>query len=185
MSDNEATKRPLDEEPWCPDHTMNIVEGVDKEFHAASFHTLADAPVSALQGLAERADVMMAALGVKSVRDLAEWKFAGMARAIVALEGLEVAGKREAGSLLNCDLCLDKESEVKSLKEVAEMPPSCLQGLTEEADALLKTHHVTTVRKLAEWKYIHWAMAIVALAEYEETDGPNERKKQRMLKKLE
>lgn len=77
-----------------------------------------------------------------------------------------------------------KEHEAKSFKEIAALPPSALEGLTDKAVELLESHHIDTVSKLANWKYIKWSQAIVELAKYEEMKSDEERKTERALNKL-
>ena len=78
-----------------------------------------------------------------------------------------------------------QEWESKSFKEIVEGPVSCLEGLTEDADSLLKELGVKTVGDLATLKYCRWAEAMVLLGEkYEHTKTEAERKKERELKKL-
>lgn len=69
---------------------------------------------------------------------------------------------------ININKALDKKYEGKSLKELTEIPVEGLEGLSAEQGALLAKLGVKTVRDLAEWKYVAWAQAIVALAKVEE-----------------
>jgi hypothetical protein len=65
---------------------MNINKAVDKAYEGKSFKELADAPVDALQGVsAKDAEALKAAFGVKTIRDLANLKYAKWARAIAIL----------------------------------------------------------------------------------------------------
>lgn len=58
----------------------------DKALEQKEFSELADAPVSAIQGLsAGDAEALKKALGIETVRDLAENKFVAIAQAVVAL----------------------------------------------------------------------------------------------------
>ncbi|KIZ01039.1 hypothetical protein MNEG_6924 [Monoraphidium neglectum] len=60
----------------------NINSGVDKAFENYSFQELLDAPPSALQGLAQWSDTTLAQLRIKTIKDLAQWKFARWAEAL-------------------------------------------------------------------------------------------------------
>lgn len=64
---------------------ININKALDKAWESKTLAEIADAPPSALAGLSEKHDAAFAALGIKTVRDLAEYKYADWARAIVAL----------------------------------------------------------------------------------------------------
>jgi hypothetical protein len=67
----------------------NIADIVDKEWENKTFKEIADAPVSALQGLAEWVDPVLKPLHIASVADLGNWKHAATASAIVALSAFE------------------------------------------------------------------------------------------------
>jgi hypothetical protein len=69
---------------------------------------------------------------------------------------------------INLNKALDKAYEGKSLKELCDMPLAGFAGLTEESAKGLERFGLKTVRDLAEWKFAHWAQAIVALAKAEE-----------------
>ncbi|CAK9032026.1 Uncharacterized protein SCF082_LOCUS19894 [Durusdinium trenchii] len=124
-------------------------------------------------------------MGVKTVRELANWKFGKWARSIVTLAKFEKEGARPADCMLNIDMALDKEHEGKSFTELLALPVSALQGLTEKADACLKHHHVDTIEKLGSWKFFAIAESMVDLVDTEETMTPEERKQAREMKKLE
>jgi predicted RecB family nuclease len=65
---------------------MNINTIVDKAYKDKSFKEIADAPVSALQGIsAKDAKLLKQALDIETVRDLANLKYAEWACAIVTL----------------------------------------------------------------------------------------------------
>lgn len=74
----------------------DIRQFFDKAYEQQEFNELADAPVDAIQGLSENdARALKDALGVDTVRELAEHKFIRIAQAVTALS--EVVG---SGSLL-------------------------------------------------------------------------------------
>ena len=66
------------------------------------------------------------------------------------------------------DGALVKEYEGATFKELAESPVSCLNGLAEWVDPLLNDFSISTVRQLANLKFVHWAEALVTLAKQEE-----------------
>jgi len=65
---------------------MDIKNVLDKAYETKSLKELVDAPVSALQGLSEAdAQKLKEALGIKTVKDLANNKFFHWAQAIITL----------------------------------------------------------------------------------------------------
>jgi len=61
---------------------------LDKAYESKEFVELADAPVDALQGLSKGdAEALQKALGIRTVRQLAENKFVRAAQAITLLAG--------------------------------------------------------------------------------------------------
>jgi hypothetical protein len=60
---------------------------------------------------------------------------------------------------------LDKAHEQKEFSELAELPIDALQGVSaSDAEAIQKAFGVTTIRQLAEHKFIRAAQAITLLA---------------------
>mmetsp|Transcript_10327 Transcript_10327/g.12415 ORF Transcript_10327/g.12415 Transcript_10327/m.12415 type:complete len:185 (+) Transcript_10327:72-626(+) len=167
------------------DYTLNISEAVMKEDEGKHFSTLAESPISTLQGIGPKATEVLEAIGCKTVEDLATYKYFLLARALSTLAETEVAGDRPSDSVMNVDKAVDKEYESKSLKEIAEAPISALQGLTTKADELLGGLGVKTIADLGSLKYCKWAESIVLLGEkYEYTKTLTERKEEAALKKL-
>jgi len=75
---------------------MNINNAVDKPYHIKSFKEIADAPVSALNGIsAKDAELLQKAFHIKTVRDLANLKYTKWASAIVALAEEEAVTEEE------------------------------------------------------------------------------------------
>jgi hypothetical protein len=71
---------------------MNIDMAVDKAWEGKSLREIAEAPVSALEGVSQAdGEKLEAAFGVRTVRDLAGVKFFAWAQAIVALADMEMA----------------------------------------------------------------------------------------------
>jgi hypothetical protein len=68
---------------------INVNKAVDKAYESKSLKEIADAPVAALEGLSEQSGRILAELGIRTIRDLGEWKFANWSRAIVELAKLE------------------------------------------------------------------------------------------------
>ena len=69
----------------------NINAALDKEWETKSFKEILDAPLSALQGLADWADSVLKPLHVKTVGDLANWKYCRWSEALVTLSKFENA----------------------------------------------------------------------------------------------
>ncbi|MGL4461744.1 MAG: hypothetical protein ACRC1K_06280 [Planctomycetia bacterium] len=69
---------------------MNINKALKKEYETKKLSEVADAPLTALEGVSEGdAEHLKAAFNVKSVRDLATLKFVLRAQAIVQLADAE------------------------------------------------------------------------------------------------
>lgn len=74
----------------------DIHQFLDKDYEQQEFNDLAEAPVDAIQGLSQSdADALKQALGVRTVRDLAENKFVRIAQALVALATVGPGAARE------------------------------------------------------------------------------------------
>lgn len=64
----------------------DISKFLDKKYEQEDFSALADAPVDAIAGIsASDADALKSALGIKTIRDLAENKHVLVAQAIIGL----------------------------------------------------------------------------------------------------
>eukprot|EP00998_Keelungia_sp_KM082_P009500 NODE_5679_length_683_cov_43.424460_g5656_i0.p1 GENE.NODE_5679_length_683_cov_43.424460_g5656_i0~~NODE_5679_length_683_cov_43.424460_g5656_i0.p1 ORF type:complete len:168 (-),score=46.70 NODE_5679_length_683_cov_43.424460_g5656_i0:108-611(-) len=81
-----ATEEPGKRAAACE---MNLNKALDKEYETKSLKELVDAPLSAFEGLASWVDDHLAAAGLKSVSDLANWKYARWAEAMVELSVYE------------------------------------------------------------------------------------------------
>ena len=69
--------------------TMKFAKLVDKAWEEKSAAEILAAPPSALEGLTEKHDEVLAGLGIKTVGDLGKWKYASRAAALVALADLD------------------------------------------------------------------------------------------------
>lgn len=66
--------------------SIDLSKGLDKAYEDKSLKEVLDAPPSALAGLTERHDAILAeTFGIKSVRDLGSNKFFALAGVLVAL----------------------------------------------------------------------------------------------------
>jgi hypothetical protein len=152
-------------------YALNVSGAVDKAHEAKSFKEIAKLPPGALQGLKEdKADALLAKLGVKTVADLGSFRHFRTARALASLAKREQDAARPPGARSNVNRAVDKAWEAKSLREIVAAPPSALQGLTPESDETLKALGVKTVGDLAKWKYCVWAESIGVLAGLESED---------------
>lgn len=64
---------------------MKFGKLVDKAWEEMTAAEILAAPPSALEGLTERHDEALASIGIKTVGDLANWKYAKRAAALAAL----------------------------------------------------------------------------------------------------
>eukprot|EP00931_Biecheleriopsis_adriatica_P012905 TRINITY_DN114171_c0_g1_i1.p1 TRINITY_DN114171_c0_g1~~TRINITY_DN114171_c0_g1_i1.p1 ORF type:complete len:170 (-),score=51.05 TRINITY_DN114171_c0_g1_i1:116-625(-) len=155
-----------------PAYTFNLNEALDKKWETKSFTEIADSSLENLQGLGPVAKALFEDSGLKTVRQLATWKYYLLAKAFVGLKDAEEDGKRDPAGEMNFNNGVDKAWETKSIKEICEAPPSALQGLSEKADGILqkKPLNVKTIEQLASLKFCRWAESIVELAKYEVAD---------------
>lgn len=151
-------------------YRMNINLAVDKAYEGSSFLELCDAPVTALQGVSDRGQEVLVKLKVVTIRDLGTWKFYRIAKAINGLAPKEEEGKREEAAKLNINSAINVKYETASLCDIADLPPSALQGLASWVDEELEVLGVGTIGKLGSWKFAQWAEYIVDLAAFENAD---------------
>jgi len=152
-------------------YQINVNKAVDKAHEAKSFSEIVKLPPSALQGLSEKADTVLAEFGIKTIRDMGTWKYYNIALAIMDLSKAEEKNARAENSKLNINKALDKKHEKASLKEITKLNLSAFQGLTDSADEAFKPiGAVRTISELAKWKYFGWARSLTTLADYESAD---------------
>jgi hypothetical protein len=154
----------------CSNYTMNINGAVDKEHERKTFNEILHLPPSALQGIAEHSDSVYASLRIKSVAGLGKWKYFKAAKALSILSTKEEEKHSVMDSKLNLNKLLDKEHELKSLKEILLCRPSAFAGLTAKHDEALQQLKIHTIADIASWKYARTANAIVELAKFENID---------------
>ena len=66
----------------------DLARFLDKAFEVKSFEELADAPVDAIAGISKGdAEALTKALGIKTIRQLADNKYVRIAQALVTLAG--------------------------------------------------------------------------------------------------
>merc|ERR1712151_418219 len=175
-------QRPEKKQKTYASSGINCNFALDKEFEVKSLSVVAESPVSCLQGLAERADSLLSEFHIKTVKDLANWKYGLWASAIVDLAETEEGGRRAEDATMNVDKAVDKDQRGKSLKELVDADVAALSGISDAGSALLKKLNVKTIGKLGSWKYIKWSRAIVALAEKEDDGTKSNRELDSLLK---
>ncbi len=68
---------------------------------------------------------------------------------------------------------LDKPVEAKPVKEIIEMSPAVLEGITDAKAAKLKEAlGVSTIAELATNRFVLWAQALVTIAKVEREPAP-------------
>lgn len=90
-----------------------------------------------------------------------------IAKAIVVLAKTESADPRPESCKLNINKAVDKAYETMGLSEILKAPPSALQGLTEEHDAMLQNLQIRTIQDLGTCKWAQWSEAIVELSQFD------------------
>jgi len=81
---------------------------------------------------------------------------------------------------MNINKCVDKAYEGKSFHELANAPIDALEGIGhKDAEILKRAFKVSTIRELANLKFIKWATAIATLAE--EDDSTQEKAEEALL----
>jgi nucleotidyltransferase/DNA polymerase involved in DNA repair len=165
-------------------HTLNISEALMKDDEGRHLADVTEDEVSTLQGIGSFSTQVLKALDIKTIGDLATYKYFLLARALKTLAEAETKDGRLTGSVMNVDKAVDKAWETKSLKELCEAPTEALEGIAEDACELLESLGVKSIGDLAEFKYCRWAEAIVLASKYEENMTSKERKLDSALKKL-
>lgn len=75
---------------------INILKAIDKEHQNKTLKELLDTPVAAISGISEAGGKLLAEkFNVKTIGDLANWKFAVWARAIQDLAKVEVVEEKK------------------------------------------------------------------------------------------
>mmetsp|Transcript_4584 Transcript_4584/g.8495 ORF Transcript_4584/g.8495 Transcript_4584/m.8495 type:complete len:193 (+) Transcript_4584:68-646(+) len=151
-----------------PEHQLNIAHALKKSDERESFRYLSNQPVEALQGIGPKHAEELKSLNLKTVQQLADYKFFHLARAMTVLSTVEEEGGRLDNTLMNINKGLDKASEKKALKELIHQPVHILQGISPQAGETLASLGVKTVEDLANFKFCQWAESIVVAAKFEE-----------------
>ncbi len=148
-------------------HTLNASKALKKVDETHSFSVLATEEVSILQGIGPARLQALHSLGIKTIQNLAEFKYYHTARAIVALASTEETTRLPESSM-NINKALDKAYETKTFKELVDAPVSAFQGVSDAKAVTLQELGVTTIGDLAKLKYCQWAESFVWLSKFEE-----------------
>jgi predicted flap endonuclease-1-like 5' DNA nuclease len=149
-------------------HRLNIAKAVKKSDERQSFQYLTKQPIETLQGIGPKHAEELHSLNIKTIEQLAEYKFFKLARSIATLAKVEETGGRLENTFMNLDKGLDKASEEKSFNELVDQPVHVLQGISPRAGETLASLGVKTVMDLATFKYCEWAEAMVVAAKFED-----------------
>ena len=166
------------------DYTMNLSKGLNSNEMGQHLSYLIDAPVTVLAGIGMHNGLIFKNMGCETIKQLAEYKYFHLARALVTMAEMEEAGKRPKDSVLNVDKALVQEYESKSFGEIIEAPIHALEGLANIAESQFQAIGVHSVKDLANLKYCRQAEAIVQTAQYEHLLDNTERKVERELNRL-
>jgi hypothetical protein len=123
---------------------MNISKVVDKDYQGKSFREIADAPLSALQGIsAKDAKLLKQAFDIETVRDLANLKYAKWASALVTLAEDEVETEEEKVKETLLDDAVQMTfpasdppavaSSITRIEKAPDMPPAQLDHQNSQA----------------------------------------------------
>ncbi|CAJ1945108.1 unnamed protein product [Cylindrotheca closterium] len=146
---------------------FNINFALIKAEEVKSFRELKDHPVGTLQGIGPKYAGELEKLGLKTIQQMADYKFYHLAKCIKTLAQTEETGNRLESSKMNLESGLIKEFEPYALKDLLEQPIHALQGLSPAADKTFDALGVKTIEQFADFKYFHWAEAIVTAAKWE------------------
>ena len=147
---------------------LNIAKALKKGDERQSFHYLTSAPVEILQGIGPKHTEELKSLNLKTIQQLADYKFFHLARSITTLAKVEEEGGRLEDALMNLDKGLDKAYENKSLNELLQEPVHVLQGISPKAGETLASLGAKTVQDLSKFKYCLWAEAVTVAAKFED-----------------
>lgn len=152
-----------------PDYKLNTGKALKKAYERQSFGNLAQQSVECLQGIGPKHAEELKELNLKTIQQLADYKFFHLARSMATLAKAETEGGRLEGTTMNINKAVDKEFEKMSLNEMILQPVHALQGISPKAGETLASLGVTTVKDLATFKYCLWAESFTVLAKFEDS----------------
>ena len=146
---------------------MNCAFALVKAHENSSFKELTASNTSALQGIGPVHEEKLQSLKLRTIQDLANYKFYHLAKAIHTLAQTEEVGGRLEVAAMNLNKGLDKAYEKSSFKDLLDAPVDALQGVSETSGATLKALGAGTIGDLATLKYCQWAEAISTASKFE------------------
>merc|ERR1712060_111112 len=162
-------KNPEELEKLREGYLMNVNGALVEAHQGTPFRNVVNLPVKVLKAISEeQAKILSDNFEVKTVRDLANWKFYQIANSMLALAEVEEKNGRLDLSLQNINDAVDKQFEKSAITTIVEQKAQVLQGVGKFLQAQLsKKIGITTMRELANFKPAKYAAALVALADYE------------------
>eukprot|EP00929_Paragymnodinium_shiwhaense_P015471 TRINITY_DN123565_c0_g1_i1.p1 TRINITY_DN123565_c0_g1~~TRINITY_DN123565_c0_g1_i1.p1 ORF type:complete len:380 (+),score=62.87 TRINITY_DN123565_c0_g1_i1:41-1141(+) len=154
--------------------TLNLNMALIKEYEPEPLKTIVKSPIHCLQGLGQRKSGILRTVGLKTVQDLAQWKYARWSESLCVLAPTAEEGYRDLSQhrgKMNINKALKKAWESYSFADLLDEPLTAFEGLTERHLKSLAPLGLRTVKDLGEWKFYKWAKAICNLAEVESVDG--------------
>jgi len=150
-------------------YVMNVNGALVETHQGTPLRNLVNLPVTVLKGISEKqAKVLSADFKVRTVRDLANWKFYVIAKSMQALAEVEEKNGRQDTSLQNVNDALDQEFEKQSITTIMEQKVDVLQGVGKVFQGRMsKKIGITTMKELANFKPAKFAAALIVLADYE------------------
>jgi len=150
-------------------YVMNVNGALVEAHRGTPLRDVVNLPTTVLQGITEKqAKVLSEDFKVKTVRDLANWKFYQIAKSMKALAEVEERSGRQDTSLQNINDAVDKQFEKKLITTIMDQKIEVLQGVGKFLQVQMsKKLGITTMKELANYKPGKYAAALVALADYE------------------
>jgi len=162
-------KNPEELEKLREGYLMNVNGALVEAHQGTQLRKLVNLPVTVLKAISkEQAKVLSENFEVRTVRDLANWKFYQIANSMLTLAEVEEKSGRQDTSLQNMNNAVDKQFEKKSITSIMEQKVEVLQGVGKFLQVQMsKKIGITTMKELANFKPAKHAAALVALADYE------------------
>ena len=155
--------------------TLNCAQALIKAHEGESFSNISKQDVTALQGIGPKHQEQLHRLRLKTVADMANYKFYHLAKAITVLAETENEEGRLPESVMNINKGIDKAHEKQSFKQLVDAPVAALQGISEASGETFKLLGVATIGDLGRLKYCRWAEAMQVAAKYEESMASSEK----------
>jgi len=169
QSTTNEDKNPEELEKLREGYLMNVNGALIEAHQGTPFRNVVNMPVTVLQAISdEQAKVLSENFEVRTVRDLANWKFYQVAYSMLALTEVEEKNGRHDSSLQNINDAVDKQFEKSSITTIMEQKAQVLQGIGKFLQLQMsKKIGITTMMELANFKPAKYAAALVALADFE------------------